>query len=113
MARLKLNKGFVLSELLIALIIIGILNGLVISKLNLNVLESKTNVNSVSSNLITTKLKIMRTLEASCADNSLIKATNEVCFNAKGNVNQAQTVSIVNSSQSITIHLGAGVHEIK
>lgn len=113
MVRQKLNKGFVLLDLLIVLIGFSLTNMLFLSNLSLSKLESKLSESESKNMIIDHKLKSISQVNHFCVENSLIVSKYPVCFNAKGNVNQAQTIKIKNSTKHLVIHLGAGINEVK
>ena len=76
-------------------------------------LHFSTNDKQFENEYIDTKLLSIINVDSRCIENASVISSYKICFNGRGNVNQAQTIEIINHQHKYTIHLGSGVYEIK
>lgn len=111
MDKQKLSKGFALTEFLIAILIVSILTILAPNiKRDLHINTAHKHFENA---YVRDKFNSMINVESKCIENNNIISKYPICFNGRGNINQAQTIQILSNATKYTIHLGSGVYEIK
>lgn len=113
MAKPMLNKGFTLIEFLIVLMIISVFNLLAFSGSKDITHNNQVEASNLSNNLTNLQFESYLNREKNCLVEPGVIAKFPICFNANGNINLSQKISILNNNLKITVFLGAGKHEIK
>lgn len=108
-----MNKGFSLIEMLLVLLVVSMLNQLYLNHNKLMNINEYTNIAIAKQNISNIQIESLISVRRNCLNSMYILSNHEVCFNAKGNVNQAQTLSVLKSDKSIVLHLGSGLYETK
>lgn len=108
-----LNKGFTLTEVLIVIIIMTLFTRLAVSNHNDYDLTTLIATTDLSNKLVSLQIESLSSREKNCLNDSSIIASYPICYNASGNINMSQKISVLSNDLSITIFLGAGKHEIK
>lgn len=113
MEKQVLNKGFTLIEALIVIICISVFSLISVNHMSLTDIEKFVNTEKAVQDVLKSKMESIIYVEKRCVNSHYLISNNEVCFNSKGNINQAQTFNILKSDKTLIIHLGSGVYEIK
>lgn len=113
MAKLMLNKGFTMLEVLIVVTIMSLFSFLFVNNKNDITYHNQIQIYNLSNKLINTQTKSLKQRNKKCMTNFDTINKYPICFNHYGNINMSQKISLINNHLYITLYLGAGTHEIK